>query len=87
MMIHKREDVVVDAVNKGAVAEGHLLAGDIIKSIEIDGTSYEVTRIFMVVDSMLNARAGSTVTFKILREGAEMSVTLTIPEEALTAWK
>ena len=85
--IHKREDVVVDAVNKGAVAEGHLLAGDIIKSIEIDGTSYEVTRIFMVVDSMLNARAGSTVTFKILREGAEMSVTLTIPEEALTAWK
>ena len=85
--IHKCEDVIVQEVSAGAVAEGHLLAGDIIKSIEIDGTEYEVSRIFMVVDSMLNARAGSTVTFKILRSGEEASVTVTIPESALTAWK
>ncbi len=85
--IHKREDVIVDEVSGGAVAEGVLAAGDIIREITIDGVSYPVTRMFVVVDSMLNARAGSAVSFKILREGAEMTVSLTIPESALNAWK
>ncbi len=85
--IHKREDVIIDAVSAGAVAEGQLYAGDIIKEITIDGTTYGVTRMFHVVDSMLNARAGSAVTFKIIRADGEMSVSLTIPESALTKWK
>ncbi|MBQ7363085.1 MAG: trypsin-like peptidase domain-containing protein [Clostridia bacterium] len=85
--IHKREDVIVDSVSAGAVAEGTLQKGDIIKEITIDGTAYEVTRMFHVVDSMLNARAGSEVSFKILREGVETSVSLTIPEGALTKWR
>jgi len=85
--IHKREDVIVDSVNAGAPAEGALVKGDIIREITVDGVSYSVTRMFQVVDSMLNARAGSAVTFKIFRDGAETSVSITIPESALTKWK
>lgn len=85
--IHKMERVVISEVTSDGIANGSLLAGDAIKSITIDGVTYEVTRIFNVVDSMLNARVGSNVVFNIERDGVTKSVTLAVTEATLTPYK
>ena len=85
--IYKMEDVKIDAVNAGSVAEGKLFAGDVIRTINVDGTEYEVTRMFHVVDSMLNARVGSVVKVTVLRGEETKVIELTIPKSALTAWE
>ena len=85
--VHKLEDVVIDSVNAGSMAEGLLMKGDLIKSITVDGAEYSVTRIFMVVDSMLNARVGSEVIVRIVRDGEETSITVPITEASLTVSK
>ena len=82
----KKETVVVGSVNSGAMVEGLLQSGDIIKSILIDGKTYEVDRMYKVVDSMLNARVGSSVTVNIIRDGGAMAVDLEITAEFLTQY-
>lgn len=78
------EEVSVDEITSGSLSSGVLKTGDIIRSITIGDRTYEVTRIFHVVDIMLNARVGDTVTFTVTRGGAEETVSLTITESALT---
>ncbi len=84
--IHKLEDVKVQDVTAGGIADGIVKTGDIIKSISVDGVKYEITRIFQVVDCMLNARVGSLVKVTVLRGGEELELTLNITEKALTKW-
>jgi len=81
----RRETVTVGSVLDDSIVKGLLEEGDIIKSITIDGKTYEVDRTFKVIDSMLNARVGSTVTFNIIR-GSEMSVDISITEDTLTQY-
>lgn len=73
--VHTKEIVKIAAVNEG-VAQGKLMVDDVIKSISIDGTVYEVTRTFNVVDAMLTARNTSSVVLNVVRGGADMSVTI-----------
>ena len=84
--VRKIERVAISVVEKG-VTEDKLLVGDIINSITIDGTVYEVTRVYNAIDSMLNARVGSEVKFNIERNGVEMDIEFTVTEEYLTACK
>ena len=82
-----REDVEVQEVSQTGIAAGKLQSGDIIRKMTIQGVDYEVTRTFCVVDCMLNARVGDTVVVHIEREGVPMSVSMQIPESALTESK
>ncbi len=82
-LISKSEDVTIQSVSAGAAADGKLKEGDIIKSITIGANKYEITRMFQVVDSMLNARVGNTVKFEILRGGVPMNVEISITSAAL----
>ena len=81
--VHKMEKVSVKNVTRASVAEGILFEGDIINSITIDGVSYKVTRIYNVVDSMLNARVGSVVTVNVTRGGETLDLVLNITEATL----
>ena len=65
-----------ERTKKGA-AFGILEVGDVINSIKIDGTVYEVTRLFHVTEAMLNARVTSQVVLNVTR-GAE-TIELTMP--------
>ena len=85
--VHKAEDVVVETVTEGGVAYGVLQAGDIIRSISVDGTIYEVSRMYMVIDSMLNARVGSEVIISVERDGETLPLTVEITEATLTPSK
>ena len=84
--IYKLEDVVVDSVTAGGIADGKLAAGDIIRSISIDGVEYKVERMFHVVDSMLNARVGSLVKITVQRGVRELTLELEITEATLNKW-
>ena len=72
-------------MTSGGLFDGKVQSGDIIKSIEIDGKVYEATRVFTVIDAMLNARVGSVVTINVVRSGENTSFSVTIPSSALTA--
>lgn len=74
--IHKYEDVKIESVAEGSLAATCLKAGDIVKSITIDGVDYEIVRSFNLIDVMLTARKDSSVVFHIVREGTPMDIIL-----------
>ena len=84
--IHKMEKVIVSEIASDAAVKDVLAVGDVINSITIDGTKYEVTRTFHVVDVMLNARADSTVTLNITRNGTTADVTIDLSKTSLIAY-
>ena len=80
------ETVCVYEVSSGSLADGILQAEDILVSATVNGNTTEITRQYHIIDMMLNVRAGDVVTLKILRGGEEMTVSITITEECLTAY-
>lgn len=77
------EKVRIETVNAGEAADGKLAVGDVIKSIRVGDETYPVTRMFHVVDIMLNARVGDTVVFRVERDGTERDVEIPITDAAL----
>lgn len=56
------EDVIVRGVNSGSVAEGILSVNDTLKTISInDGEEIQITRQFMIIDTLLYAHVGDTI--------------------------
>ena len=85
--VFNRERVEIATVEDGAAATGYLAVGDRINSITVDGFKTEVDRIYKVVDSMLNARVGSTVTVNVTRNGQVIDVTVPIASSNVTIVK
>jgi serine protease Do len=84
--IYKFERVVISSIEEGSPVTDLLVEKDVINSITIDGVKHDVTRTFHVIDSMLNARVGSTVVINVTRAGETFDVTIPITEEMLTAY-
>ena len=84
--IYKSESVTVSEVT-GSAVKGKLQKGDVLKSITIDGEKNDITLRHHVVDSMLDAREGSTVVIKFIRGGQEMSITVTVTANMIEAYK
>ena len=80
------ETVCVYEVSSGSLADGILQVEDILVSATVNGNTTEITRQYHIIDMMLDVRPGDVVTFKILRGGEEMTVSITITEECLTAY-
>ena len=83
--VYKYEEVVVSKITSGGACDGKLLAGDVIKSVTIDGVKYEITRTFNVIDVMLTARRESSVVFSIERDGAVLEVSIDMSSIPYTA--
>ena len=79
------EDVSVESITDGSLADGVLASGDLLRAVTINGKKYEITRTFIVVDAMLSARVGDTVTFTIERNGETIEKSVTIAQSGLTA--
>lgn len=80
------ETVSVYEVSTGSLAGGILQAQDILVSATVNGITTEITRQYHIIDMMLDVRVGDVVTLGILRGGEEMSITITVTEECLTAY-
>lgn len=81
----RKELVEVSELTDNSSLSGKLTEGDIILSITVDGVKKEVTRIHHLIDHVLTARVGSTVTLEFDRDGTVITETVTVPESALTA--
>ena len=85
-LLSRREEVCVYAVTEGSLAEGVFLCDDVVLSVTVgDNETVTVHRQHHLIDAMLDARAGDTVTFRVLREGVETTLTATVTEDCLTA--
>lgn len=86
--IIKAERVIVEGVNNDSLLSGILGVGDVINSVTVDGVKKEVTRIHHVLDHMMTARVGSTVSFNITRDSVTFEITpITLPESSKVAVK
>ena len=64
------EEVTVSSVDKGSLAELlGLKADDILTSVTINGTVYEISRQFQISDALLTARAGDKIKMGYTRGG------------------
>ena len=73
-------------INAGSLADNVLQSGDIFISATIDSDTTYITRQYHIIDLMLDMRVDDVVTIKILRDGAEKEVSITITEDCLTAY-
>ena len=83
----KAELVEVDSLTETCITGDALATGDIITSVTVDGVTKQVTRIHHVIDHMLTARVGSSVTLNVTRGDQTFDVQITVPESALTLIK
>ena len=84
--IERFEEVSVYEVSAGGLADGIFEVGDIIKRVDIGAQSFSITRQHHLIDAMLDARVGDTVTFTLVRDGEEMTLSAVITEDCLTAY-
>ena len=73
------EKVEVKSVTENSLAaNAGVKAGDVVKSLSIDGTSYEVTRLFHVIDAMFCVRPNTEIAMVLDRLGTEVTVKFTV---------
>ncbi len=75
------EKIQIDSVTKNSAAYGKLLAGDVMKTMILDGVSYPLNRRFYVNDLLLKVQKGDTVSWIIERNGKEMKVEITFNKD------
>ena len=83
--VHKREVVTVGEISKGSVAQELFKVGDVLKSITIDGVTYEINRMFQIIDRMNLVYEGSTLVITVERDGQTLPIS--VPLDRMTANK
>ncbi len=74
------ETVKISGVALGSLAKANgLKSGDVLKSIEVDGTLIPIVREFSYHDALMLCKAGSTVTIRFTRDGTSKTVTFQTP--------
>ncbi len=81
------EKVKVAEVGAGTVSDGKLKTGDIIKSVTVSGKKTDVTRMFTIIDALLDVREGDTVQIEVERAGKTEIVEIKFTEKDLTDYK
>lgn len=85
-IVRKTHTIVVGNIDAGSVVNGLIAVNDIINSITVDGVTYEVTRDFVVIDAMLNARQTSTVSFNVTSGDTTKDVTIDVSGITPVKW-
>ena len=81
------EDICVAAVNKGTLADGLFLEGDVVEQITVGNReTVNVSRQHHLIDEMLYARIGDSVRFVVRRGDQRVAFTVKITEDCLTAY-
>lgn len=85
-LLVRSEEISVYEVSAGGLGETVLQENDIIKSITIGEKTVPVTRQYHLIDAMLDVRVGEEISLQILRDGTEMTVSVTVTEDTLAAY-
>lgn len=80
------EEIGVHDVTEGSLGASILQKDDVIKSITVADKTVNINRQHHLIDAMLDARVGDTVSMTILRGGSEMTVQTTITNDCFSAY-
>ena len=83
----KSELVEIIELSDTCIFKDVLRVGDIITSVTVDGVTRSVSRTHHVIDHMMTAREGSSITITVERDGIEVSETMTVPVSSVTTVK
>ena len=73
-------------IAEDSLAEGILQAGDVLIWATLHNRTVQITRQYHVIDMMLDVRVGDVVSFCVLRDGEDITVSITITQDCLTAY-
>ncbi len=73
-----KEVVAIERITTSSPAIGVLQVGDVINSITYKGTTYDISRVFEVVDLEIAFRVGEVVTYNVTRDGVATPITVNI---------
>lgn len=79
--------IYVAEISSTSVVKGVLVVGDRILSVTHNGKTVSVCRNHHIVDVILGARAGDEISFLVVRNGVEKTVTITITNASLNIVK
>ena len=80
------EEISVHEVTTRGIGETVFKAGDVIKSLTVGNKTINITRQYHLTDAMLDVRAGDTISVLIVRDDAEMTVSITITNDCLSEY-
>ena len=80
------ESVSISAIESGSLADGRLKVGDVLVSAKLGDRSVTITRQYHVIDMMLHARVGDTVSVTVLRDGATVTVEILVTEDGIVRY-
>lgn len=88
-LIEKHEKSQVVLVTEGSLADGKVNVGDTVVSIAVGGKTTFVERQFELIDALINARVGTTITLRVVRveTGEAENIVIEITEDCLTSFK
>ena len=69
-------------IDEGSLGESFFAVGDRFISVTVDGVETEITALYHAEEAMLRIRPDKEFSFKVLREGVELELPITIPAEA-----
>ena len=79
------DTVTVQSLSETSMANGSIQAGDIIYKVKLgDRAEHIICRQFEMIDILLHARVGDSITLTVLRNGEEVSFTGTFAESDFT---
>ena len=84
--INKIEQVTIASIMDGSIVKDKLEIGDIINSITIGDKTTQITRQYMFIDALLDARVGSDVKIGYTRNGQQETATITITQDCLAEY-
>lgn len=74
-----KEAVQIASIETGSLADGKFQVGDIVRTVKIgDLPEKTIDRTYKIVEYIFNARLNDTVTFKVLRDGEEITLSYTL---------
>lgn len=84
-LIDTIEEVTVESVSSGYPSDGLLQAGDRIVSVTLKGKTTVIAKRHTLIDLMLEARLGNTLTYNVIRDGKELSVDVVLTKIEMVA--
>lgn len=84
--INKLEQVTIASIMDGSIVKDKLEVGDIINSVTIGDKTTKITRQYMFIDALLDARVGTDVKIGYTRNGQQETATITITKDCLTEY-
>ncbi len=74
-----KETIEIDDLDAGSIGASALKVGDRFISVTVGGKTLAVTRSYHLTESVIHLRPGETITYKVLRDGVEIDVSVTPP--------